>query len=436
MRERPEPGEAAADRPQTDRPEADRPRAASIGFGDGSRVRPADLELRPGAVPPPEAAERIGEFKREYVKGLASARPGEVRLPDELAGLRDTEPPPLERGPIERIRAWRDRVRGTDAPDEAALRIDRPDSGDPYAQRFPPNRYEADALRQPDGQRKPLFDGPPRREDTQQGVFGDCGIIADLGAVAGTDPQKITDAIKENPDGTYSVTLNEVRSAWPEGFAETTGRKITYTVTPDLPVREFDGELVGAKAGRVAWPAVLEKAIAGSDQAWTPEQKAEWEERWAGQKAILDRERVAQGKEPFPDAPTPTGYTRISQGSNVYDRADLLTALTGRQAEVRHIPDTDDALIKDFFIDKLAYDKPIIVGSRPRDRANREPPFPKQLEAGHAYEVTGLTPDGRIQLRNPWNRLHPEPLTLDEFREFFRQKRPDGTREGHYTTLA
>jgi hypothetical protein len=140
--------------------------------------------------------------------------------------------------------------------------------------------------------------------------------------------------------------------------------------------------------------------------------------------------------EPFPDAPAPTGYTRISQGSDAYDRADLLTALTGRQAEVRSIPDTDDALIKSFFTDKLAYDKPILVGTRPYDRVIHEREFPKQLEASHAYEVTGLTTDGLIQLRNPWNRDHPEALTPNEFREYFRHKCPDGTREGRYTTLA
>ena len=197
----------------------------------------------------------------------------------------------VEQGPVERLRAWRDRVRGSDAPDEAALRIDRPESNDPYKARWQENRYDGDALKD-----TPLFDGRPKRSDTEQGDFGDCGIIASVGAAAGTAPDKIRDAITENPDGTYAVTLHEAKPAWPDGLAEPTGRTVTYTVAPDLPVHASDGRIAGAKANRVAWPAVLEKAPGGADQTWTAEQKADWAERWAGQKAALDRQRVKEGK--------------------------------------------------------------------------------------------------------------------------------------------
>ncbi|GGQ03180.1 hypothetical protein BKA00_004431 [Actinomadura coerulea] len=37
----------------------------------------------------------------------------------------------------------------------------------------------------------PLFDGTPKRADARQGVLGDCGVIAAIGAVAGTAPEKI-----------------------------------------------------------------------------------------------------------------------------------------------------------------------------------------------------------------------------------------------------
>jgi len=111
--------------------------------------------------------------------------------------------------------------------------------------------------------------------------------------------------------------------------------------------------------------------------------------------------------------------------------------LTGRQAEVRAIPDSDEALVKELFTElfteKIAYDKPVIVGSRPVDSGERR--LEHGLYGSHAYEVTGLTKDGRIELRNPWGTRHPEALTPAEFREYFRRKRPDGTREGLYTTL-
>lgn len=109
--------------------------------------------------------------------------------------------------------------------------------------------------------------------------------------------------------------------------------------------------------------------------------------------------------------------------------------LTGRQAEVRHIPDNDKDLVKAFFNDKIAYDKPVLVGSRPVDTGSGEHRLAHGLYGSHAYEVTGLNQDGRIELRNPWGARHPEPLTPAEFREYFRQKGSDGTRDGLYTTL-
>lgn len=179
----------------------------------------------------------------------------------------------------------------------------------------------------------------------------------------------------------------------------------------------------------------MEKAIAGSDQTWTPEQKQAYEARWEHQKAAMSRARIAEGEPPLPDGPTPTGYVRLNQGTTPWDRAELLTSITGRQAEVRTIPDNDDELIKGIFADKLAYDKPVLVSSRAYDSAAGEHEFPHTLDAKHVYEVTGLTRDGRIQLRNPWGHDHPDPLTLDQFREYFRRKNADGSRVGRYTTL-
>lgn len=414
---------------------ADRADRLAIGFADGSRVRRADLEIKPGDTPPPDAADRRAAYLAEYRKQLAHADTHEVQLPNELASLRDTV---TKDSIADKVRAIRDRlkeIRAPDETDETALRIHRPESNDPYDPGQEPNEYRDDALDGPDGERIPLFDGPPRREDIEQGQLDDCGVITGVGAVAGTAPDKIRDAITQNEDGTYSVRLYEVKSSYPDGMSETTGRRFTYTVTPDLPVGVESETPLGASVGRVAWPAVMEKAIAGSDQTWTPEQKAAYEERWAGQKHAMDEERKQAGEEPLPDGPVPSGYNRLNQGSNMFDQADLLTAITGRQAEVRLIPKDDKELIKSFFADKLAYDKPILVGTRPYDSDAKEVMFPHGLQDAHAYEVTGLTRDGRIELRNPWNEEHPEPLTPDQFREYFLLKRPDGSRVGGYATL-
>ena len=41
-------------------------------------------------------------------------------------------------------------------------------------------------------------------------------------------------------------------------------------------------------------------------------------------------------------------------------------------------------------------------------------------------KVTNVDDQDRIHLRNPWNRRHPDPLTIDEFKAHIRPR---------YTTL-
>lgn len=438
--------EGVPDKPADTRPDraADRPDTPTMKFADGSRVRWRDLELSPDAKPPPRVEDPREAYLREYKKQLAPADTRAAMLPDELGSASAS----VEQGPLaDKVQAVRDKARiaadsllSGDKPDETALRIDRPWADDPYADAWPPSDYRSDALDDADGNRMPLFDGKPKREDTEQGRIGDCGVIASIGALAGTKPDKIADAITPNPDGTYSVRLYRASSAYHDGMTSTPGQPYTFTVTPDLPVRkDKDGDLTknltGAVADSAAWPAIMEKAIAGSDQAWTPEQKQAYEARWELQKAARNEQRAEDGEPPLPDGPVPTGYVRLNQGTTAWDRAEILTSITGRQSEVRPIPDGDDELVKNLFADKIAYDKPVLVGSRRYDDAAGEREFPHTLEASHVYEVTGINRDNRIELRNPWNDTHPDPLTFDEFREYFRRKNADGSRAGHYTTL-
>jgi hypothetical protein len=249
------------------------------------------------------------------------------------------------------------------------------------------------------GKPAPLFDGQPMRDQATQGSLGDCGTMATISAVAGHQPDKISDAIRENPDGSYTVTLHEARFSGPDR-TEPTGQTHDLTVSPDVPVLSADPR-VSAYADQsysgVAWPSVMEKAAAGVDQTW-------------------DAQR-SQGV-------SAAGYERLDEGTDPWDRAELMTQLTGQPAEVRTFDKTpgNEASVEAELRDRLDNGKPVVVGVPvPANGAS----LPHRLEAGHAYEVTAVD-NGIVHLRNPWGMRHPDPMSVRDFLDITRDQ---------YTTL-
>jgi hypothetical protein len=298
---------------------------------------------------------------------------------------------------------------GVDGDRGDAIRevVDRPDFRDPLDDRSP-DRY-GDPLARPDGTRVPCLDGPPRREQTRQGWAGDCGIIAALGAVAAHKPDEITRRIRPQEDGSYQVTLSETRGY--DGVSEPTGRDVELTVTPELPVKEdAPGTPACAKTeDGAAWCAVFEKALAGIDQTWTVQRRVTWMDDWAG----LCAEDKADNANKQRSGPAPAGYLRMHQGTTPWERAEVLTQLTGQPAVVREFPSgRDEWLINRLIRTQLTEGKPVLVCSRPKMHEREQ--MPHDLEAEHVYEVTAVE-KGKINLRNPWNYKHPEPMETDEF---------------------
>jgi len=80
---------------------------------------------------------------------------------------------------------------------------------------------------------------------------------------------------------------------------------------------------------------------------------------------------------------------------------------------VRELPSGDDEWkINRIIRTQLTEGKPVLVASR--NLRPEEDVLPHGLEDEHVYEVTGIE-KGKIILRNPWNRDHPEPMETDEF---------------------
>jgi hypothetical protein len=134
-----------------------------------------------------------------------------------------------------------------------------------------------------------------------------------------------------------------------------------------------------------------------------------WLSDWAG----LCAQDKADNAENQRSGPAPTGYVRMHQGTSPWERAEVLTQLTGQPAVVRKFPSgNDEWLINRIIRAQLTDDKPVLVSSR--RKTNERERLPHGLEPEHVYEVTGIE-KGKIILRNPWNKDHPQPMETDEF---------------------
>ena len=91
----------------------------------------------------------------------------------------------------------------------------------------------------------------------------------------------------------------------------------------------------------------------------------------------------------------------------------MLTQITGQSAVVREFPSgRDEWLINRIIRTQLTDGNPVIVSSRMLTHRREE--LPHGLKDEHVYEVTGIE-KGKIILRNPWNKDHPQPMETDEF---------------------
>ena len=116
----------------------------------------------------------------------------------------------------------------------------------------------------------PTVDGPPSlfvadangedvsAADVVQGLLGDCGTMATIAAIAYRHPELIRDAIRDNGDGTYTVTFWEAGEfPW-----EPAWQPHEVTVDATLPLNDFGWPLYARTPNGELWPAILEKAWA------------------------------------------------------------------------------------------------------------------------------------------------------------------------------
>ena len=199
-------------------------------------------------------------------------------------------------------------------------------------------------------------------------------------AVARVNPGLLEGMITDRGDGTYAVSLFELRHEGLWNVLHGIGFDVPATphvrevvVDADLPVYDHGGAAF-ARPGRdreagELWPALAEKAYA-----------------------------KLKGS-----------YEDIGEGG---DASFALTSLTGNRTRGygthRSAAELDRVLRA-----AIAARQPVVLSSR----GGRT--LPHGLVAGHAYALLGRDAQGRYRLYNPWGRRHPAPMTAAQIRQAF-----------------
>ncbi|MBM4321403.1 MAG: hypothetical protein FJ125_16050 [Deltaproteobacteria bacterium] len=316
---------------------------------------------------------------------------GKARLKKEAASL------PYEEGMAKLSGA--PEADGSLPPPPAPEKKDLPDPGvvkDATTQKEDPYAYKKN-------ERGATLFGPNgvKASDVRQGSIADCYFAAAVCAVANANPGVIEKAIKDNADGTYTVTFYEV-DYWNDTakpHKETVDADLPWKADTDQPAYIKSTEMVEGKAWMELWPSILEKAYA----------------QWKG------------------------SYDEIGHGGN---SGEVMTALTGKRSKYQSTQGNVDALwekMKKASADK----KPMTAGTGDKDDERYKDP-----QAGvygwHAYTVLGVSERKEgdevkkfVTMRNPWAKRRRDTdaaavgdkdnataggvfeLTYDEFRRLY-----------------
>jgi hypothetical protein len=186
-------------------------------------------------------------------------------------------------------------------------------------------------------------------EAVKQGQIGDCYLTSALGAVAAQDPEAIKNMIKDNANGTYSVT-----------FPDAPDKPVTVNAPTDDEIAQFAGD---TQYG--SWPAVIEKAY--------------------GKR--IDQNRVV-AQDAIPDG------SFLSTG---------LSALTGKDIDSDTLAFTSLSATDRKLTEAMDDHRPVTAGVF-KNLFGGSSPIPD----GHAYSVLDYDSDSKqVTIRNPWGNIEP-----------------------------
>ncbi|MBN2361338.1 MAG: hypothetical protein JXR83_17935 [Deltaproteobacteria bacterium] len=262
-----------------------------------------------------------------------------------------------------------------DLPDPALHKDELREDGTP---RFSTKRYSG-----------PLFVGSAEPADVRQGNLGDCYLPSATAALAHARPGLFEDIVRDNHDGTYTVTFKE--RDWSD--PDRTWRDKKVTVDGDLYTRSYGGPLYGAAANSTEtgememWWPIFEKAYAS----------------WKG------------------------SYDRIGNGGS---SARVFGEVMGRSSVTKDIEHGDAEEIWRTLKGSVDGRLPVSAGTYGSDDDGRY--SNTGVYSDHSYSILGYAErDGEryVKIRNPWGRSEPYPgdgvndgvfeLKFDEFRRLY-----------------
>lgn len=215
---------------------------------------------------------------------------------------------------------------------------------------------------------KPL---PPSIEDVRQGGVNDCFVFAAMAAIVHSDPDRIKGMIKDNGDGSYTVTFHGT------GFFSSHQQ----TVTADFEKGKHGNVNPSRKA---IWPLIIEKAYAKEK---------------GGLQAFDDGGNAGTAVDDMVNM----GASRFNPQDK--DAAWILAKVAKAQKEKKPTTFLSPA-------EKEAGDK--------KKQMSKDIPG---LHFWHFYAVHGVDEkDRKVKLYNPWGYDHPNGdgwLGIDDVKKFF-----------------